>query len=177
MSGYPFEKTNLPQGLMGYKDSMYREIAKFNVVPIHWILKASSDSTTLSRKLTDPTARRLANFWTRVLGGNRRYLPGTVIAQLFKQICEEPGTPTIRGQVQNCELPSLKARTGQRLHFESRRDAGHFSHLPQEAGTRQIREATCSIPRKAVESSTSGARPRVRFNLPTGGKESMAAGM
>lgn len=63
--------------------------------------------STTSRELYDPTARRLENFWTRVLGGDRRYLSGKVIARLFKDISEEASFVKLRGPDNRYEPVSL----------------------------------------------------------------------
>ncbi|KAI0878035.1 hypothetical protein GGS24DRAFT_50290 [Hypoxylon argillaceum] len=82
------EVTVLPKGIVHNKYSVYDDIARHDVIPVELILKALNVFSTTSRELYDPTARRLENFWRRVLGGDRRYLPGKVIARLFKDISE-----------------------------------------------------------------------------------------
>ncbi|KAJ8120650.1 hypothetical protein ONZ43_g2693 [Nemania bipapillata] len=82
------ELTVLPKGIVHNRNSVYDDIAKYDVIPVELILKALKVFSTTSRELYDPTARRLENFWTRVLGGDRRYLSGKVIARLFRDISE-----------------------------------------------------------------------------------------
>ncbi|RYC64949.1 hypothetical protein CHU98_g1240 [Xylaria longipes] len=102
------EQTILPKGIVLNRNTVYDEIAKYDVVPVERILRACHVFSTTSRELYDPTARRLENFWTRVLGGDRRYLSGRVIARLFKEISEETSFVKLRGP-QNRYEPGVQA--------------------------------------------------------------------
>ncbi|KAI1130031.1 hypothetical protein F5Y10DRAFT_276408 [Nemania abortiva] len=99
------EQTVLPKGIVHNRINVYAEIAQYDVIPVELILRACQVFTTTSRELYDPTARRLENFWTRVLGGDRRSLPGPVIAQLFKDI-SETSFVKLRGPENRYEPPS-----------------------------------------------------------------------
>lgn len=46
--------------------------------------------TTTFRKMIDPTAYRLENFWWHVMGSDRRYLSGKALAKIFEEISTGP---------------------------------------------------------------------------------------
>ena len=63
--------------------------------------------TTTNKKLEDPTARRLENFWWHVLGSNRKHLSGQTLAKLFEQISRGPTFVPLRGPPNRWEQPDV----------------------------------------------------------------------
>ncbi|KAI1806914.1 hypothetical protein F4811DRAFT_84179 [Daldinia bambusicola] len=167
----------LPKGIVFNRNDIYEEIAKYDVVPLNQILAACHVFTTTSRELIDPTARRLENFWTRVLGGDRRYLPGTVIARLFKSISEEESFVKLRGPPNRYEPPSPDSKVDSPSKVEAKPETpGQGS---SESALKDKAEAMKSPPSSAVKRphpilkkprgpSHSGPRPTARFVSPPG---------
>ncbi|KAI0104349.1 hypothetical protein F4814DRAFT_452465 [Daldinia grandis] len=167
----------LPKGIVFNRNDIYDEIAKYDIVPLSQILAACHVFTTTSRELIDPTARRLENFWTRVLGGNRRYLPGTVIARLFKSISEEESFVKLRGPANRYEPPSPESKADPPSKVQAKPETpGQGS---SESGLKDKAETIKTVPSSAVKRphpilkkprgpSNSGPRPTARFVSPPG---------
>ncbi|KAI3326910.1 hypothetical protein HD806DRAFT_550641 [Xylariaceae sp. AK1471] len=156
----------LPKGIVLNRNTVYEEIAKYDVLPVEQILRAYHVFSTTSRELYDPTARRLENFWTRVLGGDRRYLSGTVIAQLFKDISEETSFVKLRGPLNRYEPPSPKSSDSS---SHSMQTASVMStSKPNNGATTSSIKALHPILKKPRGPSASGPRPTARFASPAG---------
>ncbi|KAI0458140.1 hypothetical protein F5B21DRAFT_41059 [Xylaria acuta] len=157
------EQTILPKGIVLNRNSVYEEIAKYDVVPVERILRACHVFSTTSRELYDPTARRLENFWTRVLGGDRRYLSGRVIARLFKEISEEISFVKLRGPQNRYEPPSPKssASNPQGVQATSLTPATKPKSKPTSSA-----KTPHPILKKPRGPSASGPRPTARFVSP-----------
>ncbi|KAJ8131253.1 hypothetical protein O1611_g2372 [Lasiodiplodia mahajangana] len=157
------EQTVLPKGIVHNRIDVYADIAKYDVIPVELILRACHVFTTTSRELYDPTARRLENFWTRVLGGDRRYLSGRVIAQLFKDI-SETSFVKLRGPDNRYEPPSPESSVS-----ESR---GAQDSPLTPASNQKIQTTTAPtkpphpILKKPRGPSASRPRPTARFVSP-----------
>ncbi|KAI1103221.1 hypothetical protein F4804DRAFT_237330 [Jackrogersella minutella] len=167
----------LPKGIVFNKSDIYGEIAKYDIVPLEQILAACHVFATTSRKLVDPTARRLENFWTRVLGGDRRYLPGRIIAKLFQNISEERSFVKLRGPSNRYEPPSpdSKAESPPRVQANPE-TSGEGSSGSRPKGKAKSTKSTPSsstkqphpILKKPRGPSSSGPRPTARFVSPKG---------
>ncbi|KAI1486036.1 hypothetical protein F5X96DRAFT_689451 [Biscogniauxia mediterranea] len=164
----------LPKGIVFNKNTIYETIAEYDVVPIEQILQACHVFSTTSRELDDPTARRLENFWTRVLGGDRRYLPGTVIARLFRHISEEPPFIKLLGPPNRYEPPSPGPRFDQsgRLQAVLEESTQGLEKSKSEAKARAALPISSKvlhpILKKPRRPSASGPRPTARFASPPG---------
>ncbi|KAI1379112.1 hypothetical protein F4677DRAFT_358407 [Hypoxylon crocopeplum] len=169
----------LPKGIVFNRNDIYEEIAKYDIVPLEQILAACHVFTTTSRELVDPTARRLENFWTRVLGGDRRYLPGTVIARLFKSISEEESFVKLRGPPNRYEPPSPDSKAESPTRVQVGPDpSGEGPSEPKGKGkgkAKTTKAASSSstkqphpILKKPRGPSSSGPRPTARFVSPPG---------
>ncbi|KAI8966506.1 hypothetical protein F5Y11DRAFT_343570 [Daldinia sp. FL1419] len=167
----------LPKGIVFNRNDIYEEIAKYDVVPLSQILAACHVFTTTSRELIDPTARRLENFWTRVLGGDRRYLPGTVIARLFKSISEEESFVKLRGPPNRYEPPSPDSKADLPVKVQVKPEIPR--QRSSESGPKDKAESAKTTPSSAVKRphpilkkprgpSSSGPRPTARFVSPPG---------
>lgn len=145
------------------RNAVYEEIAKYDIIPVEQILRACHVFSTTSRELYDPTARRLENFWTRVLGGDRRYLSGRVIARLFKDISEEASFVKLRGPDNRYEPPSP---------ISSASKSGGVQAVSLISASKQKSKPTFSaktphpILKKPRGPSASGPRPTARFISP-----------
>lgn len=63
--------------------------------------------TTTNKKLKDPTARRLENFWWHVWGSDRRSLSGRALARIFEDISVGPTFVPLRGPANRWEGPDV----------------------------------------------------------------------
>ncbi|OTA99257.1 hypothetical protein M426DRAFT_27669 [Hypoxylon sp. CI-4A] len=167
----------LPKGIVFNRNSIYQEIAKYDIVPIEQILAACHVFTTTSRELIDPTARRLENFWTRMLGGNRRYLPGPVVARLFQSISEEESFVKLRGPPNRYEPPSPDSKTESPPKAQANpTTSGEGPAEPKSKGKAKAGKSTPSLSTKQPHPilkkprgpSSSGPRPTARFVSPPG---------
>ncbi|KAI0534140.1 hypothetical protein GGR58DRAFT_75978 [Xylaria digitata] len=158
------EQTILPKGFVLNRNSVYDEIAKFDVVPVEQILRACQVFSTTSRELYDPTARRLENFWTRVLGGDRRYLPGRVIARLFRDISEETSFVKLRGPQNRYEPPSPGSPASKPHGAQATPLAS--APKPKPKPTTPTTMAPRPILKKPRRPSAPGPRPTARFVSP-----------
>ncbi|KAI1778916.1 hypothetical protein F4818DRAFT_437717 [Hypoxylon cercidicola] len=167
----------LPKGIVFNRNTIYEEIAKYDIVPLEKIHAACHVFTTTSRQLVDPTARRLENFWTRVLGGNRRYLPGTVIARIFQSISEEESFVKLRGPSNRYEPPSPESKAELPARVQANAEtSGAGPSEPKSKGKTKATKATPSsstkqphpILKKPRGPSSSGPRPKTRFVSPPG---------
>ncbi|KAI1654862.1 hypothetical protein F4813DRAFT_198140 [Daldinia decipiens] len=167
----------LPKGIVFNRNDIYEEIAKYDIVPLSQILAACHVFTTTSRELIDPTARRLENFWTRVLGGDRRYLSGKVIARLFKSISEEESFVKLRGPANRYEPPSPDSKADPPAKVQAKPETPEQGS--SESGLKGKAEAIKAAPSSAVKRphpilkkprgpSNSGPRPTARFVSPPG---------
>ncbi|KAI1091380.1 hypothetical protein F5B19DRAFT_275554 [Rostrohypoxylon terebratum] len=166
----------LPKGIVFNRNDIYAEIAKYDIVPLEQIHAACHVFSTTSRELVDPTARRLENFWTRVLGGDRRYLSGTVIARLFKSISEEESFVKLRGPPNRYEPPSPPRLepSATKVQATPETSVGGPSE-PRSKGQAKTTKSTPTstkqphpILKKPRGPSSSGPRPTARFVSPPG---------
>ncbi|KAI1417374.1 hypothetical protein F5Y13DRAFT_84240 [Hypoxylon sp. FL1857] len=167
----------LPKGIVFNRTDIYAEIAKYDIVPLEQIHAACHVFSTTSRELVDPTARRLENFWTRVLGGDRRYLPGYVIARLFKSISEEESFVKLRGPPNRYEPPSPDSKAESPPKAQSTPGtSGEGPSEPRSKGKAKATKPSSAsstkqphpILKKPRGPSNSGPRPTARFVSPPG---------
>ncbi|TRX98617.1 hypothetical protein FHL15_000691 [Xylaria flabelliformis] len=157
------EQTILPKGIVLNRNTVYEEIAKYDVVPVERILRACHVFSTTSRELYDPTARRLENFWTRVLGGDRRYLSGKVIARLFQDISEETSFVKLRGPQNRYEPPSPKSIASKSQIIQA---TASTPTMKLESKPTTSAKTPHPILKKPRGPSASGPRPTARFVSP-----------
>lgn len=62
------------------------------------------------KKLQDPTACRLENFWWHVWGSDKRNLSGKTLARLWKQIASGPTFVPLKGPSRRPEKPPVRTR-------------------------------------------------------------------
>ncbi|KAI1323581.1 hypothetical protein F5Y16DRAFT_403260 [Xylariaceae sp. FL0255] len=166
------QQSVLPKGIVLNREAVYAELAQYDTVPVEQILNACKVFTTTSRELYDPTARRLENFWSRVLGGNRRYLPGSVIARLFRDI-SETSFVKLRGPANRYEPPSpesLAAKPAGANAASAPPQPKLDGPAPRHKGKATATSARVPHPilKKPRGPSASGPRPTARFVSPPG---------
>jgi hypothetical protein len=118
----------LPKGIVENTREIYAEVASYPIVPPekiwqYWNGKWSSAFrllvacrlirqtvyTTTFRRLVDPTAYRLENFWWHVWGSDRRYLSGPELARLFEEFTLGPTFVPLRSPANRYEGPPVRA--------------------------------------------------------------------
>ncbi|KAH9895368.1 hypothetical protein F4778DRAFT_269176 [Xylariomycetidae sp. FL2044] len=162
----------LPKGIVFNRSQVYAEIAKYDIVPLDKILGACHVYTTTANKLSDPTARRLENFWTRLLGGDRRYLPGAVIAKLYQDISEGVAFVKLRGPSNRYEPPSPERSLPESLPKESAKapDTSEQSTPAKGKAAKASISSSAKVPHPILKKprgpSASGPRPTARFVSP-----------
>lgn len=72
--------------------------------------------TTTNKKLKDPTARRLENFWWHVWGSDRRALSGRALAKIFEDISVGPTFVPLRGPANRWEGSDVSSWPPLRLY-------------------------------------------------------------
>ncbi|TVY30169.1 hypothetical protein LHYA1_G001063 [Lachnellula hyalina] len=126
--------------------------------------------TTTKRRLLDPTAERLENYWWRIWGSRKRELKGAMVARLFAQISDGHTFVPLRGP------PNLDAAPPLERNNRFRSGASSATTLHQPAQSRPsttsatIPRAPRAVPhpilKKTGGPSTSGPRPTARFVSP-----------
>lgn len=119
----------LPMGIFVNTTEVYEEIAGYSVVPPdklreYWkgtnapsrqlsvqalpLTHDLSVYTTTARRLRDPKARRLENFWWHVWGSNKRSLSGPQLARLFEDFSNSPPIVPLRYPTNRYEGPPVR---------------------------------------------------------------------
>ncbi|RGP67853.1 hypothetical protein FSPOR_5688 [Fusarium sporotrichioides] len=169
----------LPKGIVTNSENIYKEVADFPIVPPDKVWKYWHVYTTTYKKLQDPTACRLENFWWHVWGSDRRFLKGSALAKLYEEISNGPTFVPLRGPPNRWEGPDMHPLIKQILEAA---EAQATPPLPQPQGSRSSRPTdsalrtlsssaskpppTHPILKKARGPSASGPRPTARFVSP-----------
>ncbi|KHN98852.1 uncharacterized protein MAM_03314 [Metarhizium album ARSEF 1941] len=103
----------LPKGIVINTTDVYEEVASYPIVPADKIWEYWHVYTTTNKKLKDPTARRLENFWWQVWGSNRRYLSGRALAKIYEDISLGPTIVPLHGPPNRWEGPGVPPLTKQ----------------------------------------------------------------
>jgi hypothetical protein len=67
--------------------------------------------TTTQRRLKDPTAERLENYWWRIWGSRARSLRGSTVARLFAEISDGESFVPLRSPANRDESGDSSVRT------------------------------------------------------------------
>ncbi|KAL6917929.1 hypothetical protein ACHAPO_000264 [Fusarium lateritium] len=169
----------LPKGIVTNSENIYKEVADFPIVPPDKVWKYWHVYTTTYKKLQDPTACRLENFWWHVWGSDRRFLKGSALAKLYEEISNGPTFVPLKGPPNRWEGPDMHPLIKQILEAA---EAQATPPLPQPPGSRSSRPTdsalrtlsssaskpppTHPILKKARGPSASGPRPTARFVSP-----------
>ncbi|KAM0202292.1 hypothetical protein ACHAPQ_007089 [Fusarium lateritium] len=99
----------LPKGIVVNSSNIYKEVADFPLVPPDKVWEYWHVYTTTYKKLKDPTACRLENFWWHVWGSDRRFLKGSALAKLYEEISVGPTCVPLKGPPNRWEAPDVRA--------------------------------------------------------------------
>jgi hypothetical protein len=171
----------LPKGIVVNTKDVYKEVASFPVLPNDKIRGYWHVYTITNKKLRDPTARRLENFWWHVWGSDRSQLSGRVLARLYEDISlgltfvplkgpsnrwEGPDAPQALQQPVPANhvdrLASPRPDTREPSPDAKSSDSGLKSHVSSASKPRPSHP----ILKKARGPSSSGPRPTARFVSP-----------
>ncbi|KAH7157483.1 hypothetical protein B0J13DRAFT_520214 [Dactylonectria estremocensis] len=169
----------LPKGIVTNSKNIYREVAEYTVVPPDKVWEYWHVYTTTYKRLKDPTACRLENFWWHVWGSNRRFLKGSTLAKLYEEISLGPTSVPLKGPPNRWEGPDIPPIIKQLMEAVQ----AEFSPQPppqefrssSKANDLVLRTLSSSaskpppphpILKKARGPSSSGPRPTARFVSP-----------
>ncbi|KAL1895042.1 hypothetical protein Sste5346_005462 [Sporothrix stenoceras] len=97
----------LPRGFVENTAEIYAEVASFDVIPPEKLREYWRVYTVTHRKLYDPTANRLENFWWHVWGSKRRGLSGKTVARLYESISTGPTFVPLRTPASRYDGPTI----------------------------------------------------------------------
>ncbi|KAH7265072.1 uncharacterized protein BKA55DRAFT_590463 [Fusarium redolens] len=169
----------LPKGIVINSKNIYKEVADFPLVPPDKVWEYWHVYTTTYKKLKDPTACRLENFWWHVWGSDRRFLKGSALAKLYEEISVGPTFVPLRGPPNRWEGPDIPSLI---KHILEAAESQATPPLPQTQGSRPSKSTDSAlrtlsssaskpppahpILKKARGPSSSGPRPTARFVSP-----------
>ncbi|KAG9237654.1 hypothetical protein BJ875DRAFT_131095 [Amylocarpus encephaloides] len=129
--------------------------------------------TTTKRRLLDPTAERLENYWWRIWGSRRRQLNGATVARLFAHISDGESFVPLRGAPSRDEgSPSLEINPRAALGASSatafQRPSPNHNVRPSTNPSINTRTLTVMPPPilKKTRGPSTGPRPTARFVSP-----------
>ncbi|KPM38794.1 hypothetical protein AK830_g7785 [Neonectria ditissima] len=169
----------LPKGIVMNTKNIYKEVADYSVVPPDKVWEYWHVYTTTNKRLKDPTACRLENFWWHVWGSNRRFLKGSTLAKLYEDISVGPTFVPLKGPPNRWEGPDIPPILRQLMEAVQ----AEMSPLPpppesrpltkpSDSGLRTLSSSASKPPpphpilKKARGPSSSGPRPTARFVSP-----------
>ncbi|KAJ5034925.1 uncharacterized protein L3040_008193 [Drepanopeziza brunnea f. sp. 'multigermtubi'] len=166
----------LPKGIVVNSDQINDSIQSIALEPLDAaeIAKFWKVYTTTKRRLLDPTAERLENYWWRIWHSDRQYLDAATIARLFAHISDGPTFMPLRGPPNRHEGPSPPNRS---MH-QHRPGTSSTTALQQpppsgpSIGTTTTARSKAPVPmphpilKKTRGPSTGGPRPTARFISP-----------
>ncbi|PHH60899.1 hypothetical protein CDD81_1060 [Ophiocordyceps australis] len=164
----------LPKGIVTNTGSIYTEVAAYPTVPADKVWQYWHVYTTTNKKLKDPTARRLENFWWHVWGSDRRFLSGRALARLYENISLGPTIAPLQGPPNRWEGPDVPVLTRQLIvaHLSKIQAASQHAEAltPEPRATLPAKLAPHCTPQivvdKAKGPSSSATKPTVRFATP-----------
>ncbi|KAL2183283.1 hypothetical protein L209DRAFT_767398 [Thermothelomyces heterothallicus CBS 203.75] len=178
----------MPVGFFENTKEIYAEIASYPVVPPEKIRQYWNVYTTTFRRLFDPSAFRLENFWWHVWGSARlRNLSGPELARLFEEFSNGPTVvplPSLADRFKRPKAPgpSHRAEGHGNESTPSLRDASDQGSAPS-GGKKGLTPSSSRPPpphpilKKSRGPSSSGPRPTARFaSPPASGEEAVHDG-
>ncbi|KAK4145705.1 uncharacterized protein C8A04DRAFT_26450 [Dichotomopilus funicola] len=176
----------MPLGFFENTQEIYAEIASYPVVPPEKLKQYWNVYTTTFRRLFDPSAFRLENFWWHVWGSEKlRNLSGPELARLFEEFSTGPTfvpLPAPTGRLKRSKKTATE-RDGRETEAQ-----GPAPGLPGSPGQRSTSSTSKKgltpsssrpppahpILKKSRGPSSSGPRPTARFaSPPTSGEEAI----
>ncbi|OWP00483.1 hypothetical protein B2J93_339 [Marssonina coronariae] len=163
----------LPKGIVVNSDQINENINRIAAKPLDQedIARVWKVYTTTKRRLLDPTAERLENYWWRIWYSDRKYLDATTIARQFAHISDGPTFVPLRGPPNRVE----GATPNTRIQHGPGASSAAAPQQPSTGTTTAISSSTTSrapapmpypILKKTRGPSTSGPRPTARFISP-----------
>ncbi|KAG4283935.1 hypothetical protein FPRO06_08314 [Fusarium proliferatum] len=169
----------LPKGIVINSKNIYKEVADFPLVPPDKVWEYWHVYTTTYKKLKDPTACRLENFWWHVWGSDRRFLKGSALAKLYEEISVGPTFVPLKGPPNRWEGHDIPPLIKQILEAAESQAAPSLTQTqgsrPSKSTDSTLRTLSSSaskpppahpILKKARGPSSSGPRPTARFVSP-----------
>ncbi|KAG5996631.1 hypothetical protein E4U52_006160 [Claviceps spartinae] len=169
----------LPKGIVVNTKNIYQEVASYPIVPATKIWEYWHVYTTTNKKLKDPTARRLENFWWQVWGSDRKFLSGRVLANMYENISVGRAFVPLHGPANRWEGPDVPPLTKQLIvaHVNGRQSL--TQNRPEAPRTKSNQLAVRSmsgsaskpppshpILKKSRSPNAPGPRPTARFASP-----------
>ncbi|KAK2592266.1 hypothetical protein QQS21_010019 [Conoideocrella luteorostrata] len=169
----------LPKGIVINTANIYKEVASYHVIPADKIWEYWHVYTTTNKKLKDPTARRLENFWWQVWGSDRKYLSGRALAKLYEDISVGPTIVPLHGPPNRWEGPDVPPLTRQMIVAHLNRDFDATQDRPEpprmrsnDASIRSLSSSASKPPpshpilKKSRSPLATGPKPTARFASP-----------
>ncbi|KAF5680337.1 hypothetical protein FHETE_462 [Fusarium heterosporum] len=169
----------LPKGIVVNSSNIYKEVADFPFVPPNKVWEYWHVYTTTYKKLKDPTACRLENFWWHVWGSDRRFLKGSSLAKLYEEISVGPTCVPLKGPPNRWEAPDIPPLIKQILEAAEAQVTPPIPQpeearpsKPTDSALRTLSSSASKPPpahpilKKARGPSLSGPRPTARFVSP-----------
>ncbi|KAK3310784.1 uncharacterized protein B0T15DRAFT_49845 [Chaetomium strumarium] len=172
-------KTMMPIGFVWNTQDIYAEVASYPVVPPEKIKEYWTAYTTTFRRLSDPRAFRLENFWFHVWASERlRNLSGARLAKLFEEFSNGPMLVPLPSHVSGRYDGTKTSGPDQRRVGGQSSAAQRHRDRPGQGSASEIRKAPTPsssrpppshpILKKTRGPSVSGRRPTARFVSPLG---------
>ncbi|KAI5464526.1 hypothetical protein BGZ63DRAFT_421544 [Mariannaea sp. PMI_226] len=170
----------LPKGIVINTNNIYREVAGFSTIPTSKVWEYWHVYTTTHKRLKDPTACRLENFWWHVWGSDRKHLKGQTLAKIYEHISTGPTFVPLRGPPNRWESPDMPPFAKQ-LFEEIQTESTPLPTPPAKprqlsktggSGLRVLSSSASKPPpahpilKKNRGSSSSGPKPTARFVSP-----------
>ncbi|GAB1311819.1 hypothetical protein MFIFM68171_02029 [Madurella fahalii] len=169
--------TVMPKGFFGNTQEIYAEVASYSVVPPEKIRQYWNVYTTTFRRLVDPSAFRLENFWWHVWGSDKRNLSGPALAKLFEEFSNGPTIVPFTLPSHRHERPPMPNTVRRDINGTSPQQVRPPDSSPgQESASSESKKAPTPsssrpppphpILKKSRGPSASGPRPTARFASP-----------
>ncbi|KAH7310993.1 hypothetical protein BKA65DRAFT_413712 [Rhexocercosporidium sp. MPI-PUGE-AT-0058] len=169
----------LPKGIVVNSDQINKSIERIATEPLDQaqIAEFWKVYTTTKRRLLDPTAERLENYWWRIWYSDKKYLDGATVARLFDHISNGPTVVPLRGPPNRVEGPTPPNRSIQHgpgaastTALQQHRPSGPSTSSGTTTTTSSVSRAPAPMPhpilKKTRGPSTGGPRPTARFISP-----------
>lgn len=177
----------LPKGIVVNTREISGDIERIDREPlaVEEIAKLWKVYTTTKRRLLDPTAERLENYWWRLWGSRKRNLHGATVARLFAEISDGASFVQLRGPDNRDESggrpmqvpplnrgPGTASTTAMQFESESQSSSGAL----YSSSSKNQSAMPPPILKKSRGPSSSGPRPTARFISPHSSEDEDAGG-
>ncbi|KAL3418961.1 hypothetical protein PVAG01_09182 [Phlyctema vagabunda] len=159
----------LPKGIVVNSPEIEGQIERIDREPLkrEEIARFWKVYTTTGRRLRDPTAERLENYWWRIWGSRKRELKGATVARLFAQISDGESFVPLRSPVNRDEGSSpLKRARPAPVTSSSSSTAIPYGPGTTSPASKPLSVMPPPILKKSRGPSSTGPRPTARFISP-----------